>query len=68
MIESHGEASTSSLPNLEDPTMPKSSITQVSTLTKFLKSCVQMMKDRTALSILYNMIDDYKKGRDTSVT
>jgi hypothetical protein len=34
---------------------------------KFLKSCVELMKDRTMLSMLYNMIDHCTKGRDTPV-
>jgi hypothetical protein len=68
MLEPHGEVSTSSLPHLEDPTVPEKSSAQVSTLTEFLKSCVELMKDRTMLSILYNMIDHCAKGRDTPVT
>jgi hypothetical protein len=68
MLEPHGEASTSSLPHIEDPMVPKKSSVQVSTLTELLKSCLELMKDRTAIIILYNMIDHYTKGRDTLVT
>jgi hypothetical protein len=48
--------------------VPEKSSTQVSTLTEFLKSCVELMRDKTVLSILYNMIDHCVKGRDTLVT
>jgi len=59
----HGGASTSSLPHIEDPAVPENSSAQVSTLTKFLKSCVELIKDRTALSMLYNMIDHCEKRK-----
>jgi hypothetical protein len=37
-------------------------------LTDLLNIFVELMKDRTALSMLYNMIDHCTKGRDTPVT
>jgi hypothetical protein len=67
ILAPHGEASTSLLPHIEDRTVPKKSSAQVSTLTEFLKSYVELMRDKTALSMLYNMIDHCTKGRDTTV-
>lgn len=68
ILEPHGKASTSSLPHPKDPTVPEKSSAQVSTLIEFLKSCVELMRDRTVLSTLYKMIDHCAKRRGTPVT
>jgi hypothetical protein len=47
--------------------MPKKPTGRVSMLTKFLRSCIEIMKDETALSTLYDMIDHYTRGRETPI-
>jgi hypothetical protein len=45
------------VPHVEDHVVPEKPTGKVSTLTKFLRSCVEIMKDETVLSTLYDMID-----------
>jgi hypothetical protein len=50
-------SSTSSAPHVGDCVVSKKLIGRVSTLTKFLRSCVELMKDKIVMSTLYDMID-----------
>jgi hypothetical protein len=61
-------ASTSFAPRVEDHIVPKKPIEKVSTLTKLLKSCVDLMKDETTLNTLYDMIDHCTRGRETPIS
>jgi hypothetical protein len=60
--------STSSVPRVEDHIVPEKLIEKVSTLIKLLKSCVDLMKDETALNTLYDMIDHCTRGRETPIS
>jgi hypothetical protein len=48
--------------------VPEKPTGKVSMLTKFIRSCVELMKDETALSTLYDMIDHCTRGRETPIT
>jgi len=61
-------ASTSSAPHVKDRNLPERTNGKVRTLKKLLTSCVQIMKDETTLSTLYEMIYHYTQGRKTHVT
>jgi hypothetical protein len=60
-------ASTSMTPHEEDRAMPEKPTGKVSTLTKFLRNCVEIIKDEVVLSTLYDMIDHCTRGRETLV-
>jgi hypothetical protein len=62
------EASTSFAPRFGDRNMPEKPLGKVSTLREFLRSCVEIMKDETALNELYEMIDHCMQGRETPIT
>jgi hypothetical protein len=47
--------------------VPENPIGKVNTLTEFPISCVELMKDETMLSTLYEMIDHCKRGRETPI-
>jgi hypothetical protein len=47
--------------------VPKKPTEKVSTLTKFLRSYVDLMKHETKLSTLYDMIDHCTRGRETPI-
>jgi hypothetical protein len=55
------------MPQIEGQVVSVKPMVEVSTLTKFLKSCVELMKDRTVIHTLYDMIDQCKKGRETPI-
>jgi hypothetical protein len=56
------------MPHEEDNIIPKNPTRKVSTLTKLLRICVEIIKDEVALSTLYNMIDQCIRGRETPST
>jgi hypothetical protein len=48
--------------------MPKKPTGKVNMLTKFLRNCVEIIKNEVVLSTLYDMIDHYTRGMETLVT
>jgi hypothetical protein len=58
-------ASTSTTPHEEDHAMRENPTGKVSTLTKFLRNCVELIKDEVMLSTLYDMIDQCTRRRET---
>jgi hypothetical protein len=56
-------ASTSTTPHEEDREMPENPTGKVSTLTKLLINCVEIIKDEVVMSKLYDIIDHYIRGR-----
>jgi hypothetical protein len=59
--------STSATPHVEDDNMSEKPTRKVIMLTKLQKSCVELAKDVTVLSTLYDMIDHYTRGRETPI-
>jgi hypothetical protein len=55
-------------PHEEDCAMLKKPIGKVNTLTIFLISCVELIKDEVALRKLYYMFDDFTRGSETPIT
>jgi hypothetical protein len=49
-------------------TIQKSKVEKVSTLKRFLRSCLELMKDESALSILCGMIDHCAQEKEIHVT
>jgi len=60
-------ASTSVVTQLEDHVVSEKPNGKVSMLTKFLIICVEIMKDETMLSTLYDMISHYTRGRESHI-
>jgi hypothetical protein len=56
------------VPRIENQVVPENLMVKVSTLMEFLRNCVELMKDGTVLSTLYDMIDHCTKGRETPIT
>jgi hypothetical protein len=49
-------------------TMPENPTGKLSTLTKLLRNCVEIIKVEVALSTLYDMINHCTRGRETPTT
>jgi hypothetical protein len=56
------------VPHVEDHTMLEKPTRKVSTLTKLLRICVEIMNYKATLSTLYDMIDHSTQGRVTPIT
>jgi hypothetical protein len=61
-------SSTSSTTHVRYHDVPKKSNGKVSTLKKFFRSCIEIMKDETALKTLYEIIYHCTQERKTSIT
>jgi hypothetical protein len=60
-------ASTSSTPHVRDHIVLEKPTGRVRKLTKFLRSCVEIVKYENVLSTLYEMIDHCTRGRETLI-
>jgi hypothetical protein len=52
------------MPPTYDHSMTERTIEKVSTLKSFLKSCLELMKDETALNALHGMIDQCTQDKE----
>jgi hypothetical protein len=55
------------VPHVEDQVIPEKPTEKVITLIELLRSCVEIMKDETTLSTLYDMIDESTRGKETPI-
>jgi hypothetical protein len=56
------------VPHVGDHSIPEKPLGKESTLREFLRICVEIIKDETALNALYEIIDHCKQGRGNPIT